>query len=116
VGWLKANWDAAVDLAKGHLGMGIVIQDHMGEIWAAKCVYMQGYLETHDAEGLAAFYAIQLSKETGVTNLILEGDAKSIHGGRNECKELKKQSNSRAKRGTRVVQEEKEVMNLRRAV
>jgi hypothetical protein len=26
VGWLKANWDAAVDLAKGRLGMGIVIR------------------------------------------------------------------------------------------
>jgi hypothetical protein len=55
---------------------------------------MQGYLEAHDAEGLAAFYAVQLSKETGVTNLILEGDAKSIRDGHSECKELKKQSDS----------------------
>jgi hypothetical protein len=31
------------------LGMGIVIRDHVGEIWAAKCVYMQGYLEAYDA-------------------------------------------------------------------
>jgi hypothetical protein len=58
---------------------------------------MQGYLEAHDAEGLVAFYVVQLSKETSVTNLILEGDAKSVRGGCSECKELKKQSNSRAK-------------------
>jgi hypothetical protein len=31
------------------LGMGIVIRDHVGEIWATKCVYMQGYLEAYDA-------------------------------------------------------------------
>jgi hypothetical protein len=58
-GMAQSQLDAGVDLAKGHLGMGIVI-DHVGEIWAAKCVYMQGYLEAHDAEGLAAFYSVQI--------------------------------------------------------
>ncbi|KAE8055728.1 hypothetical protein FH972_012550 [Carpinus fangiana] len=80
-GWHKANRDAALDPSNGHLGVGIVTRDRMGGVLATKCMHMQGHMEPTAAKALAAYHAVRLSKDVGVANLVLEGDAQNVvHG------------------------------------
>lgn len=44
LGWHKANWDAARDIKKGRMGLGIVIRDQSGRVTAARSIPMQARL------------------------------------------------------------------------
>jgi ribonuclease HI len=77
-GYLKANWDAGFDRQNGRLGMGVIIRDQQGKMWASKCQTKEGVLDVTTGEALAALMAAELCVEMGITKVQLEGDAKTV--------------------------------------
>ena len=77
-GWTKVNVDAALDKKCGRMGFGVIIRDDEGKVSAAKCVSRNGLWDSSAAEALAAYYGAVFCQERGVTQPILEGDAKQI--------------------------------------
>ncbi|XP_059451110.1 uncharacterized protein LOC132181902 [Corylus avellana] len=77
-GWLKANWDAALNRPKGVMGLGIVVRDSEGRVRAARSNTRRGLLDPTVAEAVAAYQAVLFCNELGYTHIILEGDAKNI--------------------------------------
>jgi hypothetical protein len=77
-GWLKANWDAGLDRKNGRVGLGVVIRDHLGKMWAAKSQTRHGFLDPSAAEAWAARMAVQLCIEMGTRQVQLEGDAMNV--------------------------------------
>lgn len=78
LGWYKVNWDIALGVHNNKIGLGVVIQDHMGRLVAARCVTRQGRLEPAVVEAMAAFVATQTTQELGIQKAWFEGDVKSI--------------------------------------
>jgi ribonuclease HI len=81
VGWLKANWDAAVDQPGGRSwpsGLGVVIQDSNGSMRVARCVTKQVCLHPAVAEAMALLEAFRLCRDLGIRQITFEGDAKGI--------------------------------------
>jgi ribonuclease HI len=77
-GFFKANWDAGFDRKMGRVGLGVVIRDHWGKMWASKSQTKQGFLDPTTGEALAASMAAELCVEMGLSNVQLEGDAKNV--------------------------------------
>jgi ribonuclease HI len=77
-GWYKANWDAGIDRKKGRVGLGVIIRDHTGAMWAAKSQTRHGFLDPTAAEAWAALMAVQLCIEMGITHVQFEGDAENV--------------------------------------
>jgi hypothetical protein len=75
---LKANWDAALNIKGGKMGMGVVIRDHAGGFRAAKCSFINGRFDPTVAESMQAVHAISLCKKLGIDYLCLEEDAKNV--------------------------------------
>lgn len=51
---VKANWDAAIDIERHHMGVGIVICDHEGQTLAMKCMSRPHIMDPATAEAFAA--------------------------------------------------------------
>jgi ribonuclease HI len=77
-GCFKANWDAGFDSKKGRVGLGVVIRDQQGKVWASKCQTKQGFLDPTTGEAMAALMAAELCVEMGITKVQFEGDAKNV--------------------------------------
>ena len=78
VGWLKANWDMAINKDQGRVGISVIIRDEKGRVVVAMSRTRLGLLEPTTGEALGAFQATRLILELGWHNIILEGDAKQI--------------------------------------
>ena len=78
LGWVKVNWDAALDSKSRRMGYEVVIRDHHGIVRAARSFPQRGLLTPAAAEAQAAIIAIRLCKEGGFTWIHLEGDAKGV--------------------------------------
>ena len=74
-GWVKANWDAALDPKGGRMGYGAVVQDHTRHVIAACSMVQTGFLSPESAKARAALMALHLCKDMGFTQIQLEGDA-----------------------------------------
>ena len=77
-GCLKANWDAGFDSKKGREGLGVIIWDQQGKVWASKCQMKQGFLDPTTGEAMVALMAAELCMEMGISKVQLEGDAKNV--------------------------------------
>ena len=66
LGWHKVNWDAALGVQSGRMGLGVVIRDHMGRLVAARSLSRQGGLDPDAAEAMAALLATQTAHELGI--------------------------------------------------
>ncbi|XP_059431505.1 uncharacterized protein LOC132165008 [Corylus avellana] len=77
-GWVKANWDAALDRKSGWMGLGVVIRDSQGNMVAARCEVQKGSLVPAAAEAQAFLLAVQLCRELGLEHVHFEGDAKAV--------------------------------------
>jgi ribonuclease HI len=77
-GWVKANWDVAVDKSSGMVGIGVVIREDQGRVIAAMSKHRRGALEATTGEALAAFHAADFCREMGLKCINLEGDAKQV--------------------------------------
>jgi ribonuclease HI len=78
VNTLKINWDAAVDLKKGIIGLGTIVRDERGEFVEAETNYRKMQVEPVVAETLAALQALNLCTERGYQSVIMEGDALQV--------------------------------------
>ncbi|XP_059445374.1 uncharacterized protein LOC132177155 [Corylus avellana] len=77
-GWVKVNWDIALDKANGRIGVGVIVRNEAGRVIAAKGSTRLGLLDATAAEALGAFMAVCLCKDLRLTQIYLEGDAKTV--------------------------------------
>jgi ribonuclease HI len=78
IGWVKANWDAAIGRGTGRTGLGVVIRDSHGAFLLARCGIKRGCLEPCLAEAEAVLMAIHLCRDLGLLRVVFEGDAKGV--------------------------------------
>jgi diadenosine tetraphosphatase ApaH/serine/threonine PP2A family protein phosphatase len=77
-GFAKINWDTAICLKRGVVGMGAVIHDSAGRVLAVRCMVKIGRFTPLVAEAWAEGQALIFGKELGLTNITLEGDSKLV--------------------------------------
>jgi ribonuclease HI len=75
---IKVNWDAALNIKEGCIGMWIVARNCMGEVMGAKSVIRPIMVDPKMAEAMAALWAVLFCKEVGFINVIIEGDAAQV--------------------------------------
>jgi ribonuclease HI len=78
LGLYKINWDAAIDMKNRRMGVGIIARDYQGLVVAAHSLTLHGYTDSLVAEAWAALHAVDLAKESGLLDIILEGDALQV--------------------------------------
>ncbi|XP_042942755.1 uncharacterized protein LOC122276934 [Carya illinoinensis] len=85
--WVKINWDAAVNVDQGRVGIGLVARDHEGSTLATKKLFVPCLAEPVLAEALGAFHAASMARDLGLSSVILERDALQIVAGINHLSE-----------------------------
>jgi ribonuclease HI len=75
---LKCNWDAALDVGRKIMGIGLIIRDHEGAVVAAKCSTQSHVSDPLIAETIAVWKATRFIKHKGFGNVILEGDSLGV--------------------------------------
>lgn len=73
-GWLKVNTDGSFSNSDGHGGGGVVVRDHNGAFIAGATHFFPAAVDAEGAEILACRRAVELAKEIGCRNLLLESD------------------------------------------
>ncbi|KAL3820475.1 hypothetical protein ACJIZ3_006380 [Penstemon smallii] len=73
-GTIKINVDAAVDEAKGSVGLGIVARDHEGAVLGWSSEKCDAFWDPLTAESIALLRGLELSIAKGWRHVILEGD------------------------------------------
>jgi hypothetical protein len=74
MGWVKLNWDAAMDIPAKKLGLGVVVRDSCGVLVAAKAAIIPFISDPTTGEALAAWSATTLTRDLGLQRVVLEGD------------------------------------------
>ncbi|KNA21863.1 hypothetical protein SOVF_039330 [Spinacia oleracea] len=77
-GVLKVNFDAAINLDYGRVGIGIVTRDMQGKVVFASSKTLLQRWGPEMGEAAAALVAIKVAKEQGWKDIVLEGDACTI--------------------------------------
>jgi ribonuclease HI len=77
-GIIKINWDAAINVKEGCIGLGIVARDCRGEILGAQCSFKSIVVDAKTTEAMAAFWAVLFSKAEGFLDAIFEGDSAQV--------------------------------------
>ena len=81
MGFLKINWDVAIDAKTKSVSFGIVIRDHNGSVRAAKRSRINMVTKPVAREAMGTMVVIEFYKERGFQNIILEGNSlQVIHG------------------------------------
>jgi hypothetical protein len=75
---LKCNWDAALDVGRNMMGVGILVSDHARVVVAAKCSTQSHVTDPLVAETIAAWTAARFITQKGFGNAILEGDSLGV--------------------------------------
>ncbi|XP_042950057.1 uncharacterized protein LOC122282168 [Carya illinoinensis] len=81
----KANWDATVDRVNCKIGIGVVIRDSQGRIYASLKSPKDSFPNAHLAESLAALRAVTFCKRLSLARVILEGDAQQVVKAIQDC-------------------------------
>ncbi|XP_021735118.1 uncharacterized protein LOC110701798 [Chenopodium quinoa] len=76
-GCVKVNCDATLNI-EGWVGLGVIAQNHKGEVLFAGVKRYKAFWSPKLAECKAAIYAVRLAKQHGLNNVILESDNSSI--------------------------------------
>lgn len=71
-GWIKANWDASLDVSKERMGIGIVVRYHLGNTLAARSLTRAGAPDSSSAEAMGAYFAACFCMDLGIQKIILE--------------------------------------------
>ncbi|XP_035546735.1 uncharacterized protein LOC118348703 [Juglans regia] len=77
-GCLKVNWDVAVQMRMGRIGIGVIIRDHHGLVIGALRANRPLKGSVFDAEAYGLLLACVFCKEIGVRQICLEGDSKQV--------------------------------------
>jgi hypothetical protein len=72
-GFVKVNWDAAVDKKK--MGIDVINRDSKGKVLATLAEPQDNIIAPDVAEAMAALRAVNFSSPLGFFKIILEGDA-----------------------------------------
>jgi len=70
---VKINWDTALNINMGFIGLGCVAWDWMGNFLGAKCTFQQTMVEPKMAKAISAIHAIQLAITEGFSDVVFEG-------------------------------------------
>ena len=80
----KANVDGAVFVELKAVGIGVVIRDMEGKVKAALCKKINALLGLVEAEAKAFEMGIQLTKDMGIRDVLIEGDSLIVQRALNE--------------------------------
>jgi hypothetical protein len=75
---IKMNWDTAMNVKEGRIGLGFIAKNLNGEVMAARSLTKKFRVNPTTAEALVALNAIIFCKELGLDNVIIEGDAMGV--------------------------------------
>ncbi|GLT69088.1 hypothetical protein SLA2020_412670 [Shorea laevis] len=75
LGFVKVNWDAAVDSVNRRMGIGVIIRSSTGEVLATLSALKSYIINPLIAEATAALRAVTFSRDLGFPKVMLEGDA-----------------------------------------
>ena len=76
--FVKMNWDTAIDISQGRIGLGYIARSSNGCFLAARSRTRMARVEPAGAEALAATHAVAFAREMGFGQIIFEGDALKI--------------------------------------
>ncbi|KAL8094450.1 uncharacterized protein LOC141691625 [Apium graveolens] len=74
-GYLKVNIDASVFKGSPHFSIGMVLRDHLGELYKARNLRRGGEVSVFEAGSLGVLEAIKWVREIGVFNVKIEYDS-----------------------------------------
>jgi len=77
-GFIKINWDAAINKTKGWIGQGLIAIDYFGNFLGTRSLTKILQVDAKTAESLAALEAVHFAKEAGFLDAIFEGDAAHV--------------------------------------
>ncbi|XP_028067455.1 uncharacterized protein LOC114270203 [Camellia sinensis] len=77
-GWFKINFDGVRFKELQTVGVGVIIRNLIGEVMAAMSKQLPFWIDADCAEAFAAAKAIELVKDLGFYDIILEGDSLDI--------------------------------------
>lgn len=75
---VKINFDAALDVQQGYVGVGLIAWDHMGLFLGARNLVHKLKVQAKIAEFIAALGAVLFNKEAGFLDVIFKVDAKQV--------------------------------------
>jgi hypothetical protein len=75
-GMYKVNWDIAIDANLKCMGLGVIIRDEKGRVFAASSKILESFQEPTFGEAMGARGAVEFSRELGLSEIVLEGDSK----------------------------------------
>lgn len=76
--YLKANWNATLDVKSRKMGIGVIIKNEKGEVIATCCDSRDYVNQLALAECLALRKAMGFCRDLSFNRVILEGDAQVI--------------------------------------
>jgi len=77
-GFIKLNWDAALDVRQNRMGVGIIARDELGEVRAALCTTLPYIQNPSVAETVGARRAVEFARERGFSSIVIEGDSREV--------------------------------------
>ncbi|XP_042962682.1 uncharacterized protein LOC122296954 [Carya illinoinensis] len=75
---VKVNWDAALKIKEGRMGIGVVIRDENGDVMVSLCSQRRNVRDPLVAELQALRQAMKLCADLNITDVIFEGDALKV--------------------------------------
>ncbi|XP_042974665.1 uncharacterized protein LOC122306301 [Carya illinoinensis] len=75
---VKVNWDAALKIKEGRMGIGVVIRDENGDVMVSLCSQKRNVRDPLVAELQALRQAMKLCADLNITEVIFEGDALKV--------------------------------------
>lgn len=77
-GWIKLNWDAAIDRQHNLMGVGLIARDSTEKVPSSMCYYIPYLTDPSTAEAYAVWQVVELCRDMGFQGVMLEGDAQVI--------------------------------------
>ena len=78
VGFIKLNWDAALDERRQRMGFGFIARDHEGNVITAMSGSIPNISCPSVAEALGAWKSVGMCLSLDFSKIILEGDALEV--------------------------------------
>jgi hypothetical protein len=60
------------------IGIGVIIRDNLGRVFTAQSKTIQAMYDPNTAEAIAALHDIELSCDSGLQEVLLEGDSMNV--------------------------------------
>lgn len=78
IGFIKFNWNIAVDINKKQMGVGIIARDHEDKVKASLYTIRPYIFDPTTAEAVAVWKVVEFNRDLGFQNIMLERDALEI--------------------------------------